>query len=294
MSKTPIARPAIAGPTTRAALKIAELRATALPMSSATDHLHHERLPGRHVDRVRDAQGRAPGRRCARPGRCRVAARTARTNARIIADDLGRDERLPLRQGVGDEAAEQAEDDHGRELGGGDAAEHERVVGQLQDQPGLGDGLHPRADQRESLADEEQPVVAMPERARSPWMRASRRTAGASSGDHRPRLVERVVGQRGRSRRGAPEVGAALVGLADHRLEPVDLGAQGVRSGGRSGRAVIDDRPALGRVVASRGNGPGSRPGGLVLEQLAELGQAEPGVVAEALDECRRSTSSAS
>jgi hypothetical protein len=41
-------------------------------------------------------------------------------------------------------------------------------MGQLEDEPGLGDLLHPGADQRDQLAGEEEPIVAMVERRDAP------------------------------------------------------------------------------------------------------------------------------
>jgi hypothetical protein len=59
----------------------------------------------------------------------------------------------------------------------------------------------------------------------------------------------------------------------------------GSRSGGRRGRRVVDDRaPLVGVARRAEALAVAGR-GGLVLEQLADLGEAEPGVVAEALDE---------
>ena len=78
-------------------------------------------------------------------------------------DGLGDDQRPPLGQGVRDQPAEQAQDQHRQEGEGGHEAEDERVAGEVQDEPCLGDLLHPGADERHQLADEEQPVVAVAE-----------------------------------------------------------------------------------------------------------------------------------
>ena len=43
--------------------------------------------------------------------------------------------------------------------------EHQRRVRELQHQPRLRDHLHPGADQRDQLSDEEEPEIAMPQRA---------------------------------------------------------------------------------------------------------------------------------
>ena len=57
--------------------------------------------------------------------------------------------------------------------------EPERVAGQLQHEPRLGDRLHPRPDQGDPLAGEEEPVVAVAERAHG----ATRRGAHAGTVD---------------------------------------------------------------------------------------------------------------
>ncbi len=63
---------------------------------------------------------------------------------------------------VDDHAGEQR-DQHDRHVAGErDHAEHQRRIGELQHQPRLRDGLHPGADQRDQLTDEEEPEVAMP------------------------------------------------------------------------------------------------------------------------------------
>ena len=77
-------RPATAGPMTRAPLNIAELSATALPMSSRPDHLDRERLADGHVDRVdrADEQGQQDEQRDRRvPG---MTSDTARMTDRHI------------------------------------------------------------------------------------------------------------------------------------------------------------------------------------------------------------------
>ena len=79
-------------------------------------------------------------------------------------------------------------------------------------------------------------------------------------------------------------MGPPGVGVGDHRLEPVGLGAQRGDLAVDPGERVLDDRPPLGGIVRLAEPGPVAGPGRLVLEELGDLGQAEPGVVAEALD----------
>ena len=91
--------------------------------------------------------------------------RTASTAARAIITIWVHDQDAALRQGVGGDPGEQAEDHDRDELGGRHDPEPDRIVGQLQHEPGLGDLLHPGPDERDRLTDEEQPVVAMAEGA---------------------------------------------------------------------------------------------------------------------------------
>ena len=185
MPNAPIVRPATAGPTTRAALNIAELRATALPMSprptiSTTKLWRTGMSIALAVPRQQRQDDDHPD--------------LDDTGQREHGEDRGEhhhhglhdEDRLALRQDVGEHAAEQAEDHHREELRGSDHAQPERVVGELEDEPGLGDLLHPRPDQRDELAAEEQLVVAVAE--------------GAQPSDgvhgHRPRPVLVALGDR--------------------------------------------------------------------------------------------------
>ena len=138
MSNTPIVSPATAGPTIRAALKIAELRATALPMSSRpTISMTNDWRVGMSTAFV---QPRAKARRTiCQTWTVPVSGQDREDEGEHHRDRLGRDERPALGQAVGDDPAEQAEDHDRDELGGGHDAEHERVVRQGQDEPGLGD-----------------------------------------------------------------------------------------------------------------------------------------------------------
>ena len=71
-----------------------------------------------------------------------------------------------------------AKTEHGERLTGGDDAEGERGVGQAQDEPCLPDPLHPGADHRDDLAEPEEPVVRVPQRAESLLQRRARLPAG--------------------------------------------------------------------------------------------------------------------
>ena len=134
------------------------------------------------------------------------------------------------------------------------------------------------------LAGEEQPVVAVPEGRSCRGRRAG--AARARRADHRrPPRRDADPGRR-RARRGARRGGVG--------------GARPRRSSRRAGRAWLrasrsGDRPGPGRrrrsAPAAR-SGPGRAEAlavalarGLVLQQLADLGEREPGVVAQAPDE---------
>jgi hypothetical protein len=65
----------------------------------------------------------------------------------------------PLREAIGHEPPEGAEQQDGKELQCDDEAERRAAAGQLEDQPGLGDGLHPGTGQRDRLAGQVEPVV---------------------------------------------------------------------------------------------------------------------------------------
>ena len=161
---TPITSPATAGPTMRAALNIAELRATALATSSrptismtkacrvGMSTAFDEAEADREDEDVPDLDDAGPGQ----------AGQDQREDHQ---NGLGPDDRRPLRQHVGDDAADEAEHEDRRELDRGDHTEPERIVGQQQHQPRLRDGLHPGADERDHLAEPEEPEVAMAERA---------------------------------------------------------------------------------------------------------------------------------
>jgi hypothetical protein len=83
----------------------------------------------------------------------------------------------------------------------------------------------------------------------------------------------------------APEMLAPFLGRLDHLGQAVALRLQRTDLALDPGQGVIDDRPPLGRILRGPEPVPVPGPGSVVLEQLADLGEAEPGVVAEALDE---------
>jgi hypothetical protein len=176
------------------------------------DHLDHERLAHRHLDRAGHAQQR--GHEPHVPdGDLAAEHEQPEDDCQHQRAGLRGDERAPLGQHVGDDAAEQPEGEDRQELGGGSHAKRERIVRQLEHQPPLRDLLHPRPDQRHELPEPEQPEVADAERldaarpsgARSEWTRRRRATRGRSAGG--------IDGDEGRARTG----GGALVGRRSPR-----------------------------------------------------------------------------
>ena len=231
----PIVIPATAGPMIRAPLNIAELSATALPMSSRpTISTANDWRTGMSTAfaQPRSRASRMMIGTVTRP----VYVRTARMMARRHHHDLDGDQGRALRERVGEHAREQPEHHDRDELGGRDHPEPERVVGQLEDEPGLGDLLHPGADQRDRLAAEEQPVVAMAER-------------GDPAGAHHRRPRFGAVGgaslQLGQARADASLAGA---GVLDHRGDPVGLRVEQRDLALDAGERLIEVELPLGRV----------------------------------------------
>jgi hypothetical protein len=93
----------------------------------------------------------------------------------VRADGDGEDPREQPGQRLGDvqhpppvhpvheHAAERAEHEHRQEPGRAGEAELGPAVGQVEHDEGLRDGLHPGPGDRDQLAEEEQPVVALPQ-----------------------------------------------------------------------------------------------------------------------------------
>ena len=236
------------------------------------------------------------GSRAGRSSRSRPGPsqrRTARTAARTIITTWTASSVWRLGRTSARIAGEQAQDHDRQELRGGHDAQPQRVAAaDRQDEPCLGDLLHPGADERDGLPAEEQPKVAMPERATSPWCAgdASRRERGRAG--HRPAPAGRVGAVAGVRIRAAVEVGQVLVevaasgaGVLDHRVE---AGALRLERGDLTidaGHGVAKQGSSLGLVTGRAEAQPVALAGRLVLEQLADLGQREAGVVAQAADE---------
>ena len=145
-------------------------------------------------------------------------------------------------EAVGEDAGKEAEHAEREELAEDEDADRDRRPGQLEHEPRHRDVLHPRSRDRDRLADEEEPVVAMPEAGeRAPVEaqeggchgRASmsvRSGSTASSIDAQRLVVERS--QPGDEPRGAPrahepEDALRLVGQLDAHAPAVAAGAGG-------------------------------------------------------------------
>ena len=91
-----------------------------------------------------------------------VSVRAARTKARSMAAVCVATRMRTAIVPVGDGAAERSQQEDRNLARKSDKAQQHRRAGQPVDEPGLRHGLHPRADQRDELPAEEQPVVPVP------------------------------------------------------------------------------------------------------------------------------------
>jgi hypothetical protein len=122
------------------------------------DQLDHEALARRVVDRVDRAaheNQREHHPRLDRAGHRQAPERERRDRHRGLRDDQQR----ALREAIRDHAAPGAKNEDRQELEGRGDADRDPASGQLEDQPHLGDHLHPVAAQGDDLAGEVAPVV---------------------------------------------------------------------------------------------------------------------------------------
>ena len=259
----------------------------------AADHLDAERLTDRHVDRVGDAQRERDEHEHPDLDGARHDQQEDDEREDHLATCVD-DQEPALGQRVGDDAGEQAEQQDGDELGGDDDAQPDRVVGQRQDEPRLGHLLHPRADERDRLAGEEQPVVAMAEGAQPADRGRSRLIAGPRVRPRRSRARGAIaVGSgppsssaRCASRWFRRSVGPSIIAARRSALWRRISIWRSARPRTRRGAA------AFGRSRCAIAITPA--PGGLVLEQLADLGEGNPASSRSPLMNRRRSRSSGS
>ena len=129
-------------------------------VAAVFDHLHQEGLAAGHVEGVdealHDAEGEDPvdGDACA-------SVSAARASDCSMRERLRPDQQLAAVEAVDPDAGEGREEEGGNLAGEADDAEQQRRAGEPVDQPAGGDAGHPRADERDALAAEEEPEVAV-------------------------------------------------------------------------------------------------------------------------------------
>ena len=136
---------------------------------SGRDHLGNEALPGRVVEDVDEAE--REGQQVDDPEPDAVRADGDGEDPREQPGQGLRDVQHPLAvHPVREHAADRAEQEHGQEPGRAGEAELGSAVGQVEHDEGLRDALHPGPGDRDQLAEEEQPVVALVQRRdHLPW-----------------------------------------------------------------------------------------------------------------------------
>ena len=82
-------------------------------------------------------------------------------------------------------------------------------------------------------------------------------------------------------------MGAAALRVLDHRGQTCSLGLERCDLSIHPVTGVDDERTPLGRILCGLESLPVAFPGEFVLEELADLGQGESGVVAQTLDEAQ-------
>src|SRR2546428_429582 len=99
--------------------------------------------------------------------RCGTSAGKSRIDSERRHDEgcLREKQHVSFSEAVGDHTGKWAADQDGQELRRQDEPNEKSVVRQLQREPRKRHRLHPRADRRDDLAGEEEPVVAMTKRA---------------------------------------------------------------------------------------------------------------------------------
>jgi hypothetical protein len=146
------------------------------------DHLDDEGLARGHVDRVDEPLQNLEDEHVRHGDRARERER--RQKRRLDhREDLRRDERSMAVHPIDPHARERREEERRNLPREADDAEHERRTGEAVHEPARRDAGQPRADERDALAREKEPVVAMSERATEPRPHsvASRRRVRATS-----------------------------------------------------------------------------------------------------------------
>ena len=134
-------------------------------------HLAKERLPNGHVDGVNDTKQSSHEDE-------EWQRHEPRSNQHCLKQcedhqaDLCPHQCAVLWKCVSEYTAKEAKDHHWGELRRGNDAEPCRFMGELRDVPGLRNGLHPGARQRDELPKPEEAVVAMTKRPTPGWVDA--------------------------------------------------------------------------------------------------------------------------
>ena len=134
-------------------------------IGAVVDHAHDEGLAGGDLDRADDALEQ---RQADDPLDVDVPAQRERRHGQRLhhRQPLGRDQHLAAIPAIEPHPGDGRQHERGRHAGEAHQAEQELRIRQAVDQPRRGQPRHPRADERDALADEEQTVVARAERAK--------------------------------------------------------------------------------------------------------------------------------
>ena len=135
-----------------------------LQVALVFDHLDHEGLAAGHVEGVDAALHHAQREQ---QGNGDVAGERQRGQSQRLdhGEGLGPDQHLALVEPVYPHAGEGRQQKGGNLPGKADRAQQQGRAGEPVDQPAGGDARHPRADERDALAAEEEAEVAMAQRA---------------------------------------------------------------------------------------------------------------------------------
>ena len=168
----------MAGPTSRAALNTDELMAMALARSSCRSTIWMTKLCRAVASKALTSPSRAPSRMTCQTLTTPASVRAMSTKAWTIASAwVAITVRCRFQRSVSTPATRQNQG-RGDLRGEVGQAEQERRVAQPVDEPDRGDLLHPGADDRDALAEDEEPEVAMRQRAAHGRQPSGLRTAG--------------------------------------------------------------------------------------------------------------------
>ena len=189
---------------------------------------------------------------------------------------------------VGDPAGVEHEDGRGQRVADDDPQQREQVGVEVAQDVGQGDDERSRGQRREQRADardaEDDPAIAVARsRPRPRGCRGSRSCRGSGSGCLRVGDAASAASSSARCDADAGEAGLRPRRSSTPGEPPWPRAGATWRSTRSSASSEVDaDARRIGRLAEALAV---PFAGGLVLEQLADLGQREPGVVAQAADE---------